>query len=120
MLDMAIMCKEAAKDYLENVEDFEVVSNITMNSDIFIIKNNNPKVIGMTQDRDYQIDLIKARFGKNVEIASMMVNALPYALEKGDVDAIIIDFIKGIHVNGIKEDTVIDGDLHDLCSFIEF
>ena len=110
MLDMAIMCKEAAKEYLENVEDFQVVSDITMNSDIFIIKNNNPKVIGMTQDRDYQIDLMKKRFGEDVEIAAMMVNALPYALEKGDVDAIVIDFIKGVHVNGIKEDTVIDGD----------
>lgn len=110
MLDMAIMCKEAAKEYLDNVEDFEVVSNITMNSDIFIIKNDNPKVIGMTQDRNYQIDLIKKRFGENVEIVAMMANVLPYALEKGDVDAIVIDFIKGVHIKGIKEDTVIDGD----------
>ena len=110
MMDMAIMCKEAAREYLDNVEDFEVVSNITMNSDIFIIKNDDPKVIGMTQDRDYQIDLIKKRFGENVEIAAMMVNALPYALEKGEVDAIVIDYIKGVHLDGIKEDTVIDGD----------
>ncbi|OLS02027.1 hypothetical protein TICRE_20100 [Tissierella creatinophila DSM 6911] len=122
MLDMAIVCKEAAKEYLENIEGFEVVSTSMMNSDIFITKTENPKIIGMTQDRDYQIDLIKKRFGQDVEIAPMMVSALPYALEKGEVDGIIIDFIKGVHVNGIKESSVIDGDYttYVLISNVEF
>ena len=110
MLDMAIICKEAAKEYLENIEGFEVVSELMMNSDIFITKSENPKIVGMTQDRDYQIDLIKKRFGEEVEIKTLMVGALPYALEKGELDAIIIDLIKGIHLNGEKENTVINGD----------
>lgn len=109
-MDMAIICKEAAKEYLENTEGFEVISECTMNSDIFVMNTQSPKVVGMTQDRDYQIDLIRKRFGEDVEIVSMMVGALPYALEKGEVDAIIIDFIKGVHLNGTKEDTVVDGD----------
>lgn len=110
MLDMAIVCKEAAKEYLRNVEGFELVSPAAMNSDIFIIKEEEPKIIGMTQDRDYQRDLIKKRFGQDVKIEEIMVSALPYALEKGEVDAIIIDFIKGVHIDGIKESTLLDKD----------
>lgn len=107
---MAIICKEAAKSYLENVEGFEVVSQCVKNSDIFVMKKDDPKKIGMTQERKYQKDLIKKRFGEDVEIVPMMVGALPYALENGEVDAIIIDFVKGIHLKGKKEDTVVDGD----------
>lgn len=107
---MAIICKEAAKAYLENIEGFEVVSECMMNSDIFVMKTENPKIVGMTQERHYQEDLIRKRFGEDVEIAPMMVGALPYALENGEVDAVIIDFIKGIHLKGKKEDTVVDGD----------
>lgn len=119
---MAIVCKEAAKEYLENVEGFQIVSTSMMNSDIFITKTENPKIIGMTQDRDYQIELIKKRFGQDVEIAPMMVSALPYALEKGEVDGIIIDFIKGVHVNGVKESSVIDDDYatYVLISNVDF
>jgi hypothetical protein len=107
---MAIICKEAAKSYMENVEGFEVISECVRNSDIFVMKKDNPKKIGMTQERNYQKDLIKKRFGEDVEIVPMMVGALPYALENGEVDAIIIDFVKGIHLKGKKEDTVVDGD----------
>lgn len=107
---MAIICKEAAKVYLENVEGFEVISECMMNSDIFVMKTENPKIVGMTQERHYQENLIRKRFGEDVEIAPMMVGALPYALENGEVDAVIIDFIKGIHLKGKKEDTVVDGD----------
>ena len=64
---MAIICKEAAKVYLENVEGFEVISECMMNSDIFVMKTENPKIVGMTQERHYQEDLIRKRFGEDVE-----------------------------------------------------
>ncbi len=107
---MAIVCKEAAEDFLENVEGFEVVSEYIKNSDIFVMKTDKPQKVGMTQDRDYQKQLIKKRFGEDVELVPMMLGALPYALENDEVDAIVIDFMKGIHLNGKKEDTVLDED----------
>lgn len=105
---MAIMCKEAANTFLENIDGFEVAFECIKNSDIFVIKKDNPKKIGMTQDRNYQKELILKEFGQDVEIITMMGTALPYSLENGQLDAIIIDFMKGIHINGEKKNTVID------------
>lgn len=103
---MAIVCKEAATVFIENVDGFEIVSDCIRNSDIFVMKSSNPKKIGITKGRNYQINLAKDRFGSCIETVPMMVQALPYALENGEVDAIIIDIMKGIHLEGKKENTV--------------
>lgn len=107
---MAIVCKEAAKVFLDNVEGFEVVAECTQNTDIFVIKSDNPKKVGVTQDRNYQIDLAKSKFGEDIEIVPMMAQALPYALENNELDAVVIDVMKGIHLDGKKESTAINGD----------
>ncbi len=109
---MAILCKDASKTFIENTEGFEIVGDVVLNSDIFIINSDvkEIKTVGMTQDRDYQIELVKERFGEDIMIVPLMVTALPYSLANGNVDAIVIDLLKGIHVDGIKEGTVVDED----------
>lgn len=109
---MAIVCKEAAKTFIENMDGFEIVGDCVLNSDIFII---NPeikdiKLVAMTQDREYQKNLIRKRFDGDVEIVELMATALPYSLLNGNVDAIVMDLIKGIHVEGLKEETSLDED----------
>lgn len=107
---MAIVCKEAASEFISNLDDFEIISDTMQNSDIFVMKTTTPTKVGIVQGRYYQNDLVKSRFGDDVEIVPMIAQALPYALENRQVDAIVIDYIKSVHLDGIKEDTTISGD----------
>ena len=104
VLDIAIMCPEAAKNLIENDDRFEISCPLVSNSDIFVLKDENKiKKIAMTQNRIYQEKIIKDEYGEKVQIYPMIYSSLPYALEKGRVDGIIIDSIKSLKLNGQKK-----------------
>ena len=98
------MCPEAAKNLIENDDRFEIICPLVSNSDIFVLKDENKiKKIAMTQNRFYQEKIIKDECGEKVQIYPMIYSSLPYALEKGRVDGIIIDSIKALKLNGQKK-----------------
>jgi len=53
-MDMAIICKDAAEEYIKNDTNFEIEAPVVKNSDIFLMDTDIPKRIGVTQKRDYQ------------------------------------------------------------------
>lgn len=110
MFQMAIVCKEAASEFTTNLPDFEIISPTMENTDIFVMKTPTPLKVGIVQGKDYQIELVRNRFGEDVEIIPIIAQALPYALENNQVDAIIIDYIKAVHLDGIKEHSAINTD----------
>ncbi|MDO7204725.1 hypothetical protein Q5M85_11745 [Paraclostridium bifermentans] len=67
-IDMAIICKEAAKKFVEYDENFEIVDTVVQNSDVFLVKNENIKKVGVTQNRNYQIDLVKEYYESAKEV----------------------------------------------------
>ncbi len=89
---------------MKNDTRFEIVCPLVNNSDMFVLKDlNNVRNIAMTQNRFYQEKIIKDQYGKGVQIYSMIYSALPYALEKKNVDGIIIDSIKALKLHGYKK-----------------
>ncbi|WZL73268.1 ABC transporter substrate-binding (seleno)protein SaoB [Clostridiaceae bacterium 35-E11] len=110
ILDMAIVCVDAAEEFVKNVEGFEIYSPCVQNSDLFVLQGGNPKKIGITQNRKYQGKLVKDYFGEDVKIVPMIHQALPYSLEKGQLDGIVIDVTKAIHLKGDKYPTMMGDD----------
>ncbi len=108
-IDIAIICKDAAKQYVNKNSGFEIVGTVVQNSDIFLLSDNNPKKMGVTQNRDYQSELVK-KYYKNVEIASLLGTALAYGLESNLVDGVVIDCIKSIGLEGKRKSTTELGD----------
>lgn len=108
-IDMAIICKEAAKKFVEYDENFEIVDTVVQNSDVFLVKNENIKKVGVTQNRNYQIDLVKEYYESAKEVP-FISGGLAYALESDKVDAIVIDSIKALSLNGKKFSTAINKD----------
>lgn len=109
MLDMAIVCKEAAITFIENVEEFEIVGPCVFNSDVIMLEGKEPVFVGVTQDRAYQKEIVRNYFGK-VEVKEMMASALPYSLKNGNIDAIVVDIIKSYGIPGEKIRTDFNGD----------
>lgn len=106
-IDMAIICKEAAKKFVEYDEKFEILGTVVQNSDVFLVKNENIKKVGVTQNRNYQINLVKEYY-KNAEEVPFISGGLAYALESDKVDAIVIDSIKSLSLKGKKFSTAVN------------
>ncbi|MCC5909041.1 MAG: hypothetical protein JJT76_01215 [Clostridiaceae bacterium] len=105
-LDIAILCPNAAEVLIEMDDSFMVVGPVILNSDIFVVKEGKvPKKIGITQNRHYQEILAKKKFGEEIEIVPMITTALPYTYEKDMVDAVVIDVLRGLKMDGIKKAT---------------
>lgn len=92
--DLAIVCKEAAKDYMETNPDFQEIGPVIYNSDILVEKNYPVKKIGITANKDFHKDFAIEIYGEDIEIYNIIPNGLPYALEQDEVDAIIYDLSK--------------------------
>ncbi|SHG42667.1 hypothetical protein SAMN02745221_00181 [Thermosyntropha lipolytica DSM 11003] len=98
-VNMAVICPDAAEDLIAKDERYVIVGPVLANSDLFVLgREQNIKTIGYTQNRWYQKDLIHKKW-KGVRPVPLLSTALPYALEKGVVDGVVIDVSK---CQGIK------------------
>ena len=104
-IDIAIICKEAAKKFINYDKNFEILDTVVKNSDVFLVKNENIQKIGVTQNRNYQISLVK-QYYKNSTPVPFLNGGLAYALESDKVDAIVVDSIKALNLKGEKIATV--------------
>ncbi|MEJ8554792.1 ABC transporter substrate-binding (seleno)protein SaoB [Tepidibacter sp. Z1-5] len=103
-MDLAIICEDAAKEFVKNNDGFKIVGSCVKNSDVFILKDNKiPKKIGIAQNRKYQQKLVKAKFGSSCQVYPMTATALGYALENNTLDAVVLDSLKAWKLNGKKE-----------------
>lgn len=88
---MAIVCVEAAQDYIKANPDFEIVAPVIYNSDIIVESDREIKKVGVTNNKNFHKDFAKKTYGENVEVIGIIPNSLPYAYNNGQIDAMIID-----------------------------
>lgn len=91
---MAIVCKDAAKKYIDTSPDFEIIGPVIMNSDIVLESTRHITSVGITSKKSYHRDFVRELYGKDVEIIELMPQSLPYVYETARVDAIITDITK--------------------------
>lgn len=96
---MAIVCKEAAKIFIEASEgDFVVIGPVMRNTDVIVTANEPVRHTAMTENKHYQKELLDQRFGRT-ETSFLKVTGLPYALSGKEVDAAILDWSKAMQMN---------------------
>lgn len=109
-MDMAIICKDAAREYIKFDKNFEIVATLVQNSDVFLMKNSNPLKIGITQKRNYQRNFIISAYPDS-ETVELLGTALPYALNRNLVDALVIDKVKAIGLEGVVKEPEVKADV---------
>lgn len=93
-LQGAVMCPDAAREFLAENGDFVSLGPIMFNSDVFMLNGaiGTVRKVGVSHKRSHQILMAEAVFELQPSgIVPMLPVGLPYALKKGEVDAIIID-----------------------------
>lgn len=102
-LDMSVICPDAAERLLDKDPRYTIVGSCRINSDVLVKGNTAPnRVIGITQNRSYQADLVRDYFGPQIEIRPMLGNSLAYALNTGRIDGAVMDIAGALRLEGQK------------------
>lgn len=99
-IDLAILCTSKAKEFVKKDERFEMMNSSFLNTNVVVVRDNKPKKIGVSAGREEEITMVKELLGEECEIVEMSPRVLPYALEKGEVQGIVIDYLKSLDLNG--------------------
>lgn len=103
-LDVAVLCPDAARTLVEKDSRYEIVGPLLVNSDMIVVREPPQDIprIGIGQNRSYQAEMAVNSFGRDCKTISMLYTALPYAMEKREVDGIVIDVLRGWQLAGEK------------------
>ncbi|WP_157150840.1 ABC transporter substrate-binding (seleno)protein SaoB [Brachyspira sp. SAP_772] len=103
-VDMAVLCPDAAFQLVSIDTNYYIVDSIVKGSNILVYYNESydddnikPKNIGYMNKRLLQEILLKEKYS-NSNYYPMLSTALPYALEKKTVDAVLIDIILALKI----------------------
>ena len=95
--DMAVLCPDAAEMFLKNSASFMIAGEIIRNANVLVSKTDViPLDVGYTAGRSLQGESAVAVLGNGINLIPMTSAALPYALEKGVVDAIVMDVLTAL------------------------
>ena len=95
-LDIALVCPYSANVLVNKDKSFEILGPCILNSNTFLLNSKEIKSVGISDGRDYEKAEVYKKFGENIKIIPMINTSLPYSLEKGNVQGILIDAIKGL------------------------
>lgn len=98
-MDIAFLCDDAVISFKKNTE-FKNLGSVIKNSDIVVKNKEIPKMIAYEGKKQYQKKLIQKYKIKY----PVKTNSIPILLERGVVDAAILDGIKAIMIAGNYEE----------------
>lgn len=101
LLDLAVICPDAAERLVWKDSRFRVVGPCVFNSEVLVLRpGREPKRVGVAKRRDRQVEFLKPVLGDGFMPQPMLPVSLPYAYERGIVDGVVVDFIKGSPLPG--------------------
>ncbi|MFI3271077.1 MAG: ABC transporter substrate-binding (seleno)protein SaoB [Pseudomonadota bacterium] len=95
-LDMSIMCPVAAASLVADNEDYVLAGPVVLGGDILVRRLQDvhtgipAQKVGIAHLRVPQRELVNASLPES-EVTELLPGALPYALERGVVDGIVVD-----------------------------
>ncbi len=101
LLDLAVICPDAAKRLMEKDSRFRIVGPCLFNSEVLVLRPGSALTrLGIAQRRDRQRELIRSFCSISCAVQPMLPASLPYAYERGMVDGVVVDFLKGSTMEG--------------------
>jgi hypothetical protein len=95
--DMAVLCPDAAKAFLENDPGVEILGGIVKRSNVLLYKRGGIlKNIGYSNGKNTQAEAASRSLGGEIVLIPMTRTALLYALERGAADGVVIDILDAL------------------------
>ncbi len=101
--DMAVLCPDSAEKLISSGQPFQVLGTIVING-IVLVSNEDivPQTVGYMNAREFQKRLVWSNLGSSIEMQPMLPAGLPYALERGAVDGIVLDILGALKISGYR------------------
>jgi hypothetical protein len=61
-----------------------------------------PETVGYMNAREIQKRLVRSNLGSSIEMQPMLPSGLPYALERGAVEGIVLDILGALKISGYR------------------
>lgn len=101
LLEVAVICPDAATRLIEKDSRFKILGPCLYNSQVLLSRSGNKVTrLGIAQRRERQKELLKPLCNASCSLQPMLPTSLPYAYERGILDGAVIDFIKGTTMEG--------------------
>lgn len=130
--DLAVLCPDGADKLIASGQPYQVLGTIVVNGKVLVTNEDIvPQTVGYMNAREIQKKLVWSNLDRSIEMQPMLPAGLPYALERGAVEGIVLDILGALKISGYctplpsKYPTsvlVVNKDLLDspeLASFIE-
>ena len=116
-IDAALMCPDAAEALVNRDDRYSIVGPCLANSDILVLRGapGTAKKIGISQNHNYQKDIVNRILGPGLETSSMSYASLSPAYERGDVDGVVIDIEGALLLTGTR--LSVGGNLGDVVTY---
>ena len=108
-LDVAIMCPDAARALVERNADYVLAGPVLLDGEVLVRRavptsGGPPQAgadaalcrVGIAHQRSGQRTLVQDILGADAQMMEMLPAALPYALERGVVDAVVLDSLVAV------------------------
>ena len=106
---MAIICPDSAVEFLKSSDEYVLVGSCIKNSNIIVSKTGMPAMkVGYAQNRPHIQNMVDELYPGGVEKKSLIMHALPYSLENGMVDTVLLDITTGLSLSGKKKNVKLD------------
>lgn len=92
--DLAVLCPDAAEEFLGSDRPFRLLGEIVRNANILVSIHSGPvQSVGYMNGRVIQTKILADNLNSAPELQPIMTAALPYALERETVDAVVLDIL---------------------------
>lgn len=90
--NMAVLCPDAAEKFLASGVPYRIFGGLIRNGNVLVSHGGKPpRTIGYMNGRNLQKEAVLATLGPMTEFHPITAPALPYALESGAVEAVVLD-----------------------------
>lgn len=116
-IDAALMCPDAAEALVVRDDRYSIVGPCLANSDILVLRGDpgTAKKIGISQNHNYQKDIVNRILGPGLETSSMSYASLSPAYDREDVDGVVIDIEGALLLTGTR--LSVGGSLGDVVTY---
>jgi hypothetical protein len=116
-VDVAVICVDAARTLIENDRRYSIIGPCLSNSDMIVVKDpEKTKTVGISQNHQYQEELVRRVLGTGCQTKPMLSTALAYAYTRGDVDGVAVDIEEALNLSGSKLNNPVD--YADLVTYV--
>jgi len=101
--DLAVLCPDGADKLLASGQPYQILGTVVVNATVLVANQDAvPHTVGYMNAREIQKELVWSNLNSSIEMKPMLPAGLPYALERGVVDGIVLDILGALKVGGYR------------------